>query len=82
MRENKIIVTCDICKKVVDGTNASSIGILHTEKLITKINFNNKQMVGGRVPELNTNKEVSSQNLDICSECLEKIENFIITIKK
>jgi len=82
MRENKITITCDICKNVVDSTNISSIGILHTEKLLTKINFNNKQMVGERVPELNTNKEVSSENLDICSVCLEKIENFIITIKK
>lgn len=83
MRVTNLTITCDICGANIDPNTLNAIALLDIKKMMSKLNTFQRPSNGmlKELPQLRTEQELVNIQVDICEDCLKKVENYIETIK-
>ena len=83
MRVTNLTITCDICGKEIKPELDSAIALLDIRKLMSKLNTIQRPSAGmfKELPQLSTEQELVNIQIDICENCLKKVESYLETIK-
>jgi hypothetical protein len=79
MRQTIVNITCDVCGKEIDTKNPVSMGLISIAKIVPQLGALNEI---GKVPTLNMTQKMVDISIDMCGECVNKVEEFINSIKK
>lgn len=79
MRQTILNIKCDICGKEIDTKNPVTMGLISIAKIVPQLGASNEI---GKVPTLNMTQKMVDISIDMCGECVERVEQFINTIKK